>query len=89
MIQMADVSADVAGQLLTKQYRAEKIFGKHPSVNPFRAQGSVRLPSGQFWQPLSLSATFQCAGLCGSWRVRLVALARGLSLGLSQGIACC
>ena len=39
---MVDVSADVAGQLLTKQYRSEKIFGKQPSVNLFRAQGSVR-----------------------------------------------
>ena len=41
-VQMVDVSADVAGQLLTKQYRREKIFGLKQSENPFRAPGSVR-----------------------------------------------
>ena len=39
---MVDVSADVAGQLLTKQYRREKIFGMNQAENPFRAPGSVR-----------------------------------------------
>ena len=41
-MQMVDVSADVAGQLLTKQYRREKIFGMNQAENPFRAPGSVR-----------------------------------------------
>lgn len=42
LMQMVDVSADVAGQLLTKQYRREKIFGMRQAENPFRAPGSVR-----------------------------------------------
>lgn len=41
LIQMVEVSADVAGQLLTKQYRREKIFGYGKDMNPFRAPGSV------------------------------------------------
>jgi hypothetical protein len=38
---MVDVSTDVAGQLLTKQYRREKIFGLKDPISPFRAPGSV------------------------------------------------
>jgi hypothetical protein len=46
---MADASADVAGQLLTKQYRREKIFGLRQEVNPFRALGSVRIATNERW----------------------------------------
>lgn len=36
------ITSDVAGQLLTKQYRKEKIFGIRDHPNPFKAPGSVR-----------------------------------------------
>jgi hypothetical protein len=35
------ITSDVAGQLLTKKYRKEKIFGKPDPVNPLKAPGSV------------------------------------------------
>jgi hypothetical protein len=35
------ITSDVAGQLLTKKYRREKIFGKPEPPNPLRAAGSV------------------------------------------------
>ena len=35
------ITSDVAGQLLTKTYRKEKIFGKPDPVNPLKAPGSV------------------------------------------------
>jgi hypothetical protein len=41
-LQMVDVSTDVAGQLQTKQYRREKIFGLCDPISPFRTPGSVR-----------------------------------------------
>ena len=38
------ITSDVAGQLLTKQYRKEKIFGIRDHPNPFKSPGSVRDP---------------------------------------------
>lgn len=35
------ITSDVAGQLLTKKYRKEKIFGKPDPINPLKAPGSV------------------------------------------------